>query len=256
VPVCRCLGFVVSFAMFSLDLVSGTYGVCASSIELILPCLAAPNNQPLRTDTDISSGRGNHNNRPPRDLQPWGAPPSNQQQQPGGGGPPLGGGHNSFPALGTNPSPTSARPSPGAAKSPSPSPLAGLINAMNNNNQQGHNGSASPSPSSASAQQTKSQRDAETFGALASEYNNGSIGQWDQFATNAKLFGTRTDYADELYTTTLKKGQGKEWEEKIMTAERLEREIMTGKTDNPHLAEERGQIVVAVNGEEMDEEDK
>lgn len=112
-------------------------------------------------------------------------------------------------------------------------------------------GSTSPAPS-------KSQRDAETFGDLASEYNNGSIGQWDQFATNAKLFGTKTDYDEGLYTTAIKKGHGKEWEEKIMTAERLEREIMGGKTENPHVAEERGQVVV-VNGdagEELDEEDK
>lgn len=195
-----------------------------------------------------------------RELQPWGAGSGpqhqqhqpqhhqqpQQQQQPGGGVSP---GGSAFPALGTQPAPQ-GRKTGAVSPSPSaPSPLAGLINAMSA-------GAASPTSAGPSPAQSKSQRDAETFGDLASEYNNGSIGQWDQFATNAKLFGTRTDYDEGLYTTTIKKGQGREWEDKVLTAERLEREIMGGKTENPHVAEERGQVVPNGQGEELDEEDK
>jgi hypothetical protein len=233
--------------------------------------MTAPNtHQGLRTDSDISRGpAGNNNPGRMRDLQPWGSnaaphhqhqhPHGHQQQQQPGGGPglsmgsPSGPGGSAFPALGSQPPASVGRK--GAAPSPSPStqtPLAGLINAMSNNNINSNSPtSASPSPA-----QTKSQKDAETFGDLASEYNNGSIGQWDQFATNAKLFGTKTDYDEGLYTTTIKKGSGREWEEKLLTAERLEKEILGGKTDNTHVAEERGQVVANGNGEEMDEEDK
>jgi hypothetical protein len=166
-------------------------------------------------------------------------------------GSPSGPGGSAFPALGSQPLAPVGRKTSAPSPSPSaPSPLAGLINAMSIDSNNSPT-SASPSPA-----QSKVQKDAETFGDLASEYNNGSIGQWDQFATNAKLFGTKTDYDEGLYTTTIKKGTGREWEEKLLTAERLEKEILGGKTENTHVAEERGQVVVNGNGEEMDEEDK
>jgi PAB1-binding protein PBP1 len=110
---------------------------------------------------------------------------------------------------------------------------------------------SSPSPSPNPSNQTKAQKDAETFGALASEYNN--VGQWDQFAENAKKFGTRTDYDENLYTTRLNRGKGKDWDDKVKMAEQLEREILGGKSENSHIAEERGQVGA---GEELDEEDK
>lgn len=64
-------------------------------------------------------------------------------------------------------------------------------------------------------------KDTETFGAD----DNKAGGKWDQFATNARLFGTTTSYQEEIYTTKLDKG-GSDFKAKEREAERLAREIM------------------------------
>ncbi|XP_044486896.1 polyadenylate-binding protein-interacting protein 3-like isoform X2 [Mangifera indica] len=61
---------------------------------------------------------------------------------------------------------------------------------------------------------------------------------WDQFETNKTLFGVKTTFNEELYTTKLLKGpQMRELEREAM---RIAREIEAEDTQDLHLAEERG----------------
>lgn len=89
-----------------------------------------------------------------------------------------------------------------------------------------------------------------TFGTAANK--TGGKG-WDQFATNAALFGATTTYSEDLYTTRLDRSkQG--FKQREREAERLAREIEGQATTNVHVAEERGQQVQG--GEGWDEEDR
>lgn len=76
---------------------------------------------------------------------------------------------------------------------------------------------------------------------------------WDQFEANEKLFGTRTDFDEEIYTTKLDR-TGKDFKERERKAEALAREIMAASSSNPHVQEERGLAVADDSG--MNEEDK
>ncbi|KAK4791570.1 hypothetical protein SAY86_031983 [Trapa natans] len=61
---------------------------------------------------------------------------------------------------------------------------------------------------------------------------------WDQFETNEMLFGVKSTFNEELYTTKLERGpQMKELEKE---ASRIAREIEGDVTQDLHLAEERG----------------
>ncbi|KAI3766413.1 hypothetical protein L2E82_16470 [Cichorium intybus] len=61
---------------------------------------------------------------------------------------------------------------------------------------------------------------------------------WDQFETNAALFGVKSTFNEELYTTKLDRGpQMRELEKQAL---RLAREIEGEDTQDLHLAEERG----------------
>ncbi|XWS18834.1 hypothetical protein CRYUN_Cryun32bG0079100 [Craigia yunnanensis] len=61
---------------------------------------------------------------------------------------------------------------------------------------------------------------------------------WDQFETNQKLFGVKSTFNEELYTTKLERGpQTRELEKEAM---RIAREIEGEETQDLHLAEERG----------------
>jgi len=76
---------------------------------------------------------------------------------------------------------------------------------------------------------------------------------WDQFALNEKKFGVRTDYREELYTTSLDPNKSKI---SMAEAERLAAEIERGNkmdTTNIHLLEERG---IEIDDGDMDEEDR
>ena len=53
----------------------------------------------------------------------------------------------------------------------------------------------------------------------------GAGGKWDQFATNERLYGTRTDYHEELYTTKLDRS-GADYRAREQRAAQLEREIL------------------------------
>ncbi|XP_027335060.1 polyadenylate-binding protein-interacting protein 3-like [Abrus precatorius] len=61
---------------------------------------------------------------------------------------------------------------------------------------------------------------------------------WDQFETNEMLFGVKSTFNEELYTTKLEKGpQMRELEKEAL---RIAREIEGEETQDLHLAEERG----------------
>ncbi|KAK1288848.1 hypothetical protein QJS10_CPB19g01845 [Acorus calamus] len=61
---------------------------------------------------------------------------------------------------------------------------------------------------------------------------------WDQFETNEILFGVKSTFDEELYTTKLEKGPQKRELEREAT--RIAREIEREETNDVHLAEERG----------------
>lgn len=66
-----------------------------------------------------------------------------------------------------------------------------------------------------------------TFGGLESSGSGGKGGKaWDQFAVNEKLFGTKTNYQEELYTTKLDKS-GADFRARERAAERLAQEIQS-----------------------------
>ncbi|CAI0461900.1 unnamed protein product [Linum tenue] len=61
---------------------------------------------------------------------------------------------------------------------------------------------------------------------------------WDQFETNKMLFGVKSTFDEELYTTRLEKGP--RMRELEREATRIAREIEGEDTEDLHLAEERG----------------
>lgn len=76
---------------------------------------------------------------------------------------------------------------------------------------------------------------------------------WDQFATNERLFGVDTDFDEEIYTTALDKSDP-DFKRKEAAAKRMADEIERSTTTNIHVAEERG--VAVPNDAKMDEEDR
>jgi len=104
-----------------------------------------------------------------------------------------------------------------------------------------------------------------TFGAGSS----GNAG-WNQFTANEKLFGVKTSFDEELYTTKLDRS-GADFAERAKRAQTLANEILRvrrnhfsrcqifteasqGETNNPHIMEERIMNNVEDNG--VDQEDK
>lgn len=75
----------------------------------------------------------------------------------------------------------------------------------------------------------------------------GSNAQWDQFSANKKLFGVDTKFDESMYTTTIDKTKGGISEAE---AARIAYEIQNQISDNPHMAEERGQKDLADYDEE------
>jgi PAB1-binding protein PBP1 len=80
-------------------------------------------------------------------------------------------------------------------------------------------------------------------------------GAWDQFAENERRFGMKTDYDENIYTTTIDRNHP-QYKQRLAEADRKAREIERSATNNSHVAEER--IVDNVTGGEngVDEEDK
>jgi len=65
---------------------------------------------------------------------------------------------------------------------------------------------------------------------------------WDQFAVNEKLFGVKTNFDEDAYTTRLDRS-APDYKEKERKALRIASEILGTATTNLHVLEERGHIV-------------
>jgi hypothetical protein len=94
---------------------------------------------------------------------------------------------------------------------------------------------------------------AETDVDLSLEQSGSGSGEaWDQFKANERLFGLKTDYNEEIYTTTIDRSNPS-YREREARAQRLAREIEGSATTDAHTLEERG-IVNSDGG--LDEEAK
>lgn len=88
---------------------------------------------------------------------------------------------------------------------------------------------------------------------MSLESSMGDTAGWDQFAANEKLFGAKTDYDENIYTTSLDRSSAA-YRQKAASAAKIAAEIEGGVIDNPHMREERGQV--APDTGDQDEEDK
>lgn len=61
---------------------------------------------------------------------------------------------------------------------------------------------------------------------------------WDQFAENERLFGLKTDYDENIYTTAINKTHPL-YKERYAAAEKKAREIERSAPVTSHVAEER-----------------
>ncbi|KAI4224673.1 MAG: hypothetical protein L6R36_004481 [Xanthoria steineri] len=75
---------------------------------------------------------------------------------------------------------------------------------------------------------------------------------WDQFKTNEKQFGLKSDYDENIYTTSIDRSHP-DYRRREAEALRIAQEIEGGQADNTHVQEERG---VSHPEDVMDEEDK
>jgi hypothetical protein len=75
---------------------------------------------------------------------------------------------------------------------------------------------------------------------------------WDQFEVNEKLFGVKSTYKEDIYTTALDRNS-QLYLEKEQEAQRIADEIEKKVTTNIHLAEERGQ---SYDEDDIDEEER
>ena len=93
---------------------------------------------------------------------------------------------------------------------------------------------------------------------LSLSNSNSTVSEkWDQFAINEKLFGLKTDFDEEMYTTKLDRNSA-HIRANEAEAERIAKEISSGSTGgNAHVAEERGikcDHGLNGSGDEYDEE--
>lgn len=77
---------------------------------------------------------------------------------------------------------------------------------------------------------------------------------WDQFAANERLFGLKTDYDENIYTTAIDRSHP-QFRERIAAAERKAKEIERSAPTTAHVAEERVMDYTG-GGEDDNEEDK
>lgn len=88
---------------------------------------------------------------------------------------------------------------------------------------------------------------------LGLEEGTSSSGAWDQFAENERLFGLKSNFDENIYTTKLDKGHPL-YQEREAKAAKIAKEIEGQAAKSTHIAEERGSTLVDDSG--MDEEDK
>ena len=76
---------------------------------------------------------------------------------------------------------------------------------------------------------------------------------WNQFEANERLFGVKSDFDENLYTTKLDRDHP-EYQRRAAAAARIAAEIEGQISHNSHVAEERGLTLPDDSG--LDEEDK
>lgn len=64
--------------------------------------------------------------------------------------------------------------------------------------------------------------------------NGGSTAGWDQFAANERMYGLKTDYNEEIYTTKLDRST-KDFKDREARAAQLEREILKVRFNPSYL---------------------
>lgn len=80
-------------------------------------------------------------------------------------------------------------------------------------------------------------------------------GVWDQFAENERLFGLKTNYDENIYTTQIDKSHP-QYKERMIAAEKKAREIERSAASTAHVAEERVMDYAGGDNDKADEEDK
>lgn len=88
---------------------------------------------------------------------------------------------------------------------------------------------------------------------MSLESTTGHTTGWDQFEANERLFGAKSNYDENIYTTRIDRSDPA-YREKQAEAARIAREIEGTDVDNPHMREERG--LVAPDTGDQDEEAK
>lgn len=88
---------------------------------------------------------------------------------------------------------------------------------------------------------------------MSLESTIGDTTGWDQFETNERLFGARTNYDENIYTTRIDRSDPS-YRQKQVEAARIAKEIEGTSVENPHMMEERG--LVAPDTGDQDEEAK
>ncbi|KAJ5637659.1 SM domain found in ataxin-2 [Penicillium lividum] len=86
---------------------------------------------------------------------------------------------------------------------------------------------------------------------LSLESTTGDSSGWDQFETNERLFGAKTSYDENLYTTVIDRSDPA-FRQKQVEAARIAREIEGTDTENVHMREERG-LVAPATGDDDEE---
>ncbi|KAJ6036160.1 SM domain found in ataxin-2 [Penicillium herquei] len=92
---------------------------------------------------------------------------------------------------------------------------------------------------------------AETDIHLSLDSGAGGSSGWDQFEANERLFGAKTNYDENIYTTVLDRSDPA-FRQKQVEAARIAREIEGSDVDNPHMREERG-LVAPATGDDDEE---
>ncbi|KAI9288056.1 hypothetical protein BC943DRAFT_357773 [Umbelopsis sp. AD052] len=96
-----------------------------------------------------------------------------------------------------------------------------------------------------SSDDLKGLEDADTFGDTTTV-------NWDQFAANEKLFGLKTNFDEEIYTTRLDRS-APDYKTREKRAAEMAAEIQKSASTNVHVMEERG---AQMDDSGMDEEDR
>lgn len=87
------------------------------------------------------------------------------------------------------------------------------------------------------------------------EKSNAGGQQWDQFGENERRFGLKSDYDENIYTTTINKSHPQH-KERMAAADKKAREIERSAATTAHVAEERIMDFVGSDNNKEDEEDK